>query len=392
MIVLVGGYSMEGEMSSCRLIIGADLVATESNVKLFIQREVDTLFGKKLVKKLSEADYRIFNLEAPLTDQECPIRKCGPHLIMPTEAVNGYKALGADILTLANNHILDQGEQGLKSTCQVLSNNNIVYLGVGDTFKEAAKPYVFENDGKKIGIYACAEHEFSIISSAVAGANPFEPLETPDHVEKLKSECDFVAILYHGGKEHYRYPSPKLQKTCRKLVEKGADLVICQHTHCIGCEEKYQSGLIVYGQGNFLFDHSKNECWQTGLLVQVNRDFTISYLPLVKWGNRVRLAEGKVAEDILYGFNHRSEEIKQAGLVEEKYTKYAETMLENYFVKLSGRQNFGVRVLNRLSGGLLRKSLNRRHYEENALLAIRNCIECEAHRELLLSGLEGRIK
>ena len=65
--------------------------------------------------------------------------------------------------------------------------------------------------------------------------------------------------IINGGKEHYRYPSPDLQKICRKFIDKGADLVVCQHSHCIGCEEKYNHGTIVYGQWNFLFDRSNIE-------------------------------------------------------------------------------------------------------------------------------------
>lgn len=97
-----------------------------------------------------------------------------------------------------------------------------------------------------------------------------------------------MIVLYHGGKEQYRYPSPNLQKTCRKLVEKGADLVVCQHSHCIGCREEYLQGTIVYGQGNFLFDDEENEYWQTSLLIMISDDFEVKYIPLKKNKNTVR--------------------------------------------------------------------------------------------------------
>ncbi len=242
-----------------RILIGADLVPTQSNTDLFATGDAQALVGDELYQLLCNADYRIFNLEVPLTDREKPIPKCGPNLIAPTKCVAGYKAMQVDLLTLANNHILDQDQQGLESTCAVLDAAGIAYTGVGQTLEEAAEPYIFECDGKRIGVYACAEHEFSIVTDSTPGANPIDLLESPDHVAALKAQCDFVIVLYHGGKEHYRYPSPMLQKVCRKLVEKGANLVICQHSHCIGCEEKYQGGTIVYGQGNFLFDHSESE-------------------------------------------------------------------------------------------------------------------------------------
>lgn len=59
-------------------------------------------------------------------------------------------------------------------------------------------------------------------------------------------------------------------KKCRKIVEKGADLVVCQHSHCIGCMEEYDKGTIIYGQGNFLFDDSESIFWRTSLLLKID--------------------------------------------------------------------------------------------------------------------------
>ena len=87
----------------------------------------------------------------------------------------------------------------------------------------------------KIGIYCCAENEFSIATSQKAGANPFDSLQSFDDVYWLKKKVDFLVVLYHGGIEHYRYPSPNLQRVFRKFADVGADIVIGQHSHCIGC-------------------------------------------------------------------------------------------------------------------------------------------------------------
>ena len=376
-----------------RILIGADFVPTSSNYELFSQANATALVGAELERVLKDADFRIFNLEVPLTDQQSPIDKCGPNLIAPTSTINAYKALSVDLLTIANNHIMDQGEQGFFSTMETLQKSEISYVGGGNNLAKAKEPYVFTLLEKKIGIYACVEHEFSIAEDKKCGANPFDPLESFDHVQKLKKECDYVIVLYHGGKEHYRYPSPQLQKVCRKLVEKGADLVICQHTHCVGCEEKYQGGTIVYGQGNFLFDMQDNEFWSTSVLIEIKEDFKIDYIPLVKTGNGVRLAAGVQAEEIRAGFQSRSEEIKQDGLIEQKYAEFAKKMIENYLLNISSiRYGFIFKVLNKLSKGRYLSWYIRRKYKKAKLLAIENYVECEAHRELLLKGLQDRIK
>lgn len=370
-----------------QLLIAGDLVPTQSNIDLFNKADINSLLGEGLFSLWKSANMRIFNLEVPLTDKEDPINKCGPNLIAPTSTINGIKALGPSLITLANNHILDQGEQGLNSTVDILNKNNIPFVGVGDNQSEASKPYIIEKEGLKIGIYACAEHEFSIATEKTAGANPFDPLESLDHILELKSMCDYVIVLYHGGKEHYCYPSSYLQRVCRKIVQKGADLVICQHSHCIGCFEEYEDSTIVYGQGNFIFDDSNSEYWQTSLLIKVEiKDvLNIEYIPIVKRENSVRLAEGNEAKEILSSFHERSDEILQEGFIEQQYKKFAENNMESYLRIFSG---FG-KWLSRIDRHLLKGSLLKHKYNKKQLLAIQNHIECEAHRELVLAGLKG---
>lgn len=372
------------------ILIGADFVAGKSNAALFAAGDVQELVGEELLQILREADYRIFNLELPLTNRETPIAKCGPNLIAPTECISGYRAAGVDLLTLANNHIMDQGQQGLDSTLRLLRENDIHAVGAGKTPEEAAKPFIFSCDGKSIGVYACVEHEFSVVTDSSAGANPIDLLESPDHIAALKAQCDYVIVLYHGGKEYYRYPSPNLQRVCRKLVEKGADLVLCQHSHCIGCEEKYRDGTIVYGQGNFLFDEADNEFWQTGLLVKIGDNFEISYLPLIKQKETVRLANSDDADKILNSFAERSKEILTEGFVHRRYAAFADEMLSTYLMRVSAfKAGMILRVCNKLLGHRLIPHLLRRRCTKSERLAIENSIACEAHRELFLQGLRG---
>lgn len=372
-----------------RILIGADIVPTLSNQQYFEEEQMEKIVDSRLFELLKKADYRVFNLEVPLTDKSMPIEKAGPNLIASAKSVAGLKQLGINFLTLANNHVLDQGEQGLWSTIEQLEKNKISYAGVGHTYAEAAKPYIVEMEGKKIGIYCCAEHEFSIVSAKRAGANPFDPLESLDHIVALRAQCDYLICLYHGGKEHYRYPSPNLQKTCRKIVEKGADLVICQHTHCIGCEEKWQEGTIVYGQGNFLFDQSESEFWQTSVLVSVETNTKkIEYIPLRKNGKGVRLAVENDATKILTEMMQRSEEIKKEDFVEKKYRAFALQIRELYLKTGDPiATSFAFRVLNKLLRHKLMPWYLDRKLKKNRKFLI-NFVECEAHREVYMKGIK----
>lgn len=370
------------------ILIAGDLVPTNTNIELFNRANTLELLGEDLLSIWHSSNFRIFNLEAPIIDYEYPISKCGPNLYAPLSAINGIKALDPSLITLANNHILDQGTQGIISTMNVLNKHNIPFVGIGNNLLEACKPQILHKDGYKIGIYACAEYEFSIATEKSSGANPFDPLESLDHISSLKNDCDYLIVLYHGGKEHYRYPSPYLQKVCRKIAQKGADLVICQHSHCIGCYEEFNKSTIVYGQGNFLFDYSNSEYWNTSLLIKVNvkSELSIDYIPIIKKDNVIRLANKQNCEIILNEFNLRSQEILQDGFIEKKYHELAEMNMQNYIRALSGMGKW----LSRIDRYLLKGFFTKYKYNQKQLLEILNYIECEAHRELLIKGIKTR--
>jgi hypothetical protein len=376
-------------MKPVTIVVGGDFGPTKSNFSHFEDGNLKALIDSSLLSLLESADYRIFNLELPLTDTEMPISKDGPNLIAPTSTINGIKLLNP-VLSLANNHIMDQDEQGLFQTMNQLSEHKITFLGSGKNLADAARPVILEKDGLKIGIYACAEYEFSIAGENRAGANPFDPMESLDHIVDLKSKCDFVIVIYHGGMEHYRYPSPYLQKVGRKIAGKGADLVVCQHSHCIGAYEKYNDSIIVYGQGNFLFDRQNNEFWATSLLIKATFDngkMSVDFIPVSKSGNGIKAPEPDVRDNILNSFNNRSGEITLPGFIESEFDRFC---INNGLFYLGSFAGFG-RIL-RKADSLLHGVFTSLIYSLRKFNLIQNFVECEAHRELFLRYLQIRRK
>ena len=365
------------------MLICGDTVPTENNFKEFSEGDRRSLVSDALWEKMEEADLRFLNLEVPLCDEKRPIIKCGPNLIAPTTCVAGLKALKPDLIGLANNHTLDQDKEGLFKTMEVLEENGLSYVGAGANLKEAQKPFIFEKNGKRIGVYNCAEHEFTIADEENAGANPFDIFDSPDHIRALKEKCDYVVVIYHGGKEHYRYPSPKVQKACRKMIDAGADLVVGQHSHCVCCEEKYKDGTIVYGQGNFVFDFLDNEYWQTSILVKATFGDTmlVEYIPITRENRGV----GMGGKEILDGFYARSEEIKKPGFIKESYEKYALSMMDQYFVLLSA--NDGAPLSDEMIEERMKPGNLHTKYHKSFLCAMENLFRCEAHSELCQTAL-----
>lgn len=373
-----------------KILIAGDILPQDSNQELFEQGKSSELIGDRLLKRFAEADFRICNLEGPLTDTDKAIAKSGPCIKAGAAAVQGLKQIGFDCAALANNHIMDYGVEGYEATLRALDAAGIGHMGAGENALAARKPLIVTVNGLKVGIYACAEYEFTIATDRTPGANAFDALYCLDDISDLKKQVDYLIVLYHGLRECYRYPVPYVQKRCRRMVEKGADLVLCQHSHCIGCVENRDNGQILYGQGNFLFDRVDDEYTQTGLLVEIEYSgggWNVAYVPVVKTGGTVREAEGDKREKILSDFRQRSEQIRQDGFVEEEYRKYAERYVTEYYDEFLGR----LKIVSRWLKKLKYKDVYGFIFRKGNKLNMLNALRCEAHRDLFIRGLENEL-
>lgn len=367
------------------IIISADIYPTKSNEDLFIKGNIDELFGKEIIDELKSANVRIFNLEGPFTNVSSPIKKSGPNHIAKIEAFNAISMLKPTILSLANNHILDQDENGLRDTLEVCKKNGINYCGIISKNSSDKAYQDFVLNGKKIAVYSCAEHEFSVANEKHDGANPYDPLVAFDDVKKLKEKYDYVIVLYHGGREEYRFPTPQIRRIFHKFSDYGADIVINQHSHCIGSAEEYNDSTLVYGQGNFLFDADDNEYWNSGLLIKlkIKSRLEVEYIPIVKVKNKVRLASKNEKKMIIEDFTKRSRDILKDRFVESNYNEYVEKLLGSYLASLHGKNKMW-RVLNKLTRGKVWKFI----YRDFRYYTLLNTLRCESHYELVRYGLE----
>ena len=382
-------------MKKTSIIIGADLVPTKSNLKMFCDASVDKIFGKELIDILDSSDIKVFNLECPLIDYESPIKKCGPVLGINKDVIKGIKEINPSCLCLANNHIMDHGSEGLKSTIDTLEKNNIEYCGVGNNINSLHTNWVANVGNLKICVYACAEHEFSIANEDTPGANPFNVLKVYEEINQLSKINDFVIVLYHGGKEFYPYPSPNLQNYCRKFIDYGADFVVCQHSHCIGSKELYNNKYIIYGQGNFIFDDGTNSYdWNHGLLIDLSISKkhsvdSICYHVLERKDNVVRLADEQESNIIINNFEKRSKEISNNNFVKNNYSQFCEENLYNLLRKFDLIGNSIVfRALNKFTKQKFGKFYFKKIYLRKKSYDLQNVLECEAWNELALTGIK----
>ena len=360
------------------LIAGDFVVSDQYNHINLVDKSVQDLFSK--------ADYRMVNLEAPITNDspENKIIKTGPHLRMSEKtALSILMQLNIDGVTLANNHILDYSTKGLLDTLDALKKNNITYVGAGENLKEAAKFITLNNDGMKIAMINFCENEWSIAEEELPGANPMDIIDNANQIREAKASHDKVIVIVHGGHEYYNLPSPRMQKQYRFYVDQGADIVIGHHTHCISGNEVYKGVPIYYSLGNFLFTaRSSIEDWYTGLVLvlEIKGGVISSHLYPIKQNKQsfqLSLYSGEEKDMILRRIDSFNNIIEDKNKVLSKWNIYlnenSKTYL-NYWSPLNFVNNRYIKAI------FLRLNLNL--YMKKSLARFLNLVRCEAHVDL----------
>ena len=371
------------------IVIVGDLFPVPSNFSKFAEGDISYLFGEKICDLFAKADYRICNLEGALTDNPGKCVKTGPSLHAPAATIQAYKSLGIDSCTLANNHITDAGPEGVTDTMNVLDKVGIVHLGAGEN-KDSIRHHVFFQVGeKKICLYNVGETMYNEPSKTQPGAYLYDEYIVCKELEKLKDECDFIIIVYHGGSEKFRYPSPQTRKRFHRMVDCGANVILSQHTHCVGSEEYYKGAYLLYGQGNFLFQSFNNEFTDTGLIVELllsDDGFTVKKHLVDAVGYTVRYDE----KQDFTSFNERSAHINDEDFLLQKFSDYCLNELPVYLKAYKGKY-LGYRIIRRFFPKFY-KQITLNGYERNQLLFTLHSLRSEQNREVAIEGIKELLK
>lgn len=336
---------------------------------------------------IHESSLVVVNLECPATTLDATIEKCGPCQKALPSCVATLKKAGVGLISLANNHIKDFGDQGVFDTLKHCNEQEIPYVGTGENKKEAARPFFLQSGGKKVVILSFAEYEFNGATDTSPGANVFDVYSSLELIQKAKRECDFLIVLYHGGIEHYRYPSPELQKKCRTMVRMGADAVICQHSHCIGTYEYYQNGYILYGQGNGVFGYRNgNSAWNEGLWLTLTLDdngIKADYRLLQATADGIVTASNEEEDKRLIQMKDDSTNLADLAFIEKSWLDFCKSQETLDLPLLCGWPLQMIR-LNRFFRGKLFKTI----IGKRAKMATMNFLHCDALREVVTTLLE----
>ncbi|MGH3068426.1 MAG: CapA family protein [Streptosporangiaceae bacterium] len=245
-----------------------------------------TAFGP-VTSVLKSADFTAVNLETAVTSRGAPQPKTY-HFRTTPEAFTALRDAGIDLVTMANNHVLDYGQAGLADTLAAARAARFPYVGIGADAAAAWAPYVTTISGVKIaiiGVSQVAELASSWVAtrSRPGEANAINLPRTLAAVRAARKLAPVVIVFMHWGTEGQACPDPNQLSLAPKLAAAGASIIIGAHAHMLQASGWLGHTFVAYGMGNFLWwEHSYSTA--TGVLkltLHPHAPLTAQFIPAV---------------------------------------------------------------------------------------------------------------
>lgn len=369
-------------MNKIRLLFSGDFAPVMHPGK------ISTSHFEDLETVFADSDLHLTNLECPLTNSTKPIEKTGPSIKADPRAVKLLKQAGVNVACMANNHILDFGEEGVRDTIEICKANNIKTLGIRPGDGSSGSSLVIEIKGKKIGVLNYCEHEFSVRKKGFTGAAGYDPVDAYYEIKQLRECADYIIVIYHGGNEYYDLPRPDLKKDFHFMADLGADAVIGHHTHVISGYEVYKGKPLVYSLGNFFFPFDgEPESWHRGILCRLvlGSALEIDLIPFSQCygGYEVSSLIDKQKDVIMERIEELSVIITDEIKLNDKWMDFCNTSGAGF-----ARQLLYPTIIDKV---ILRLPLIKRIVEDRRqFLAVLNMLRCKSLRQAIIDNLISR--
>ena len=276
------------------LIFGGDIMLSRTVNAQMEKYQSYTWPLEKIAPSFKEADIAIANLESPfLFTKDYQVLTGSFAFKANPKSVAALSLTGFDVLSLANNHILNQGAKGLADTIKVLSDAGIDYIGPRNH-----NLVIKESQGTKFAFLSYTYNDSSPIANMSDNS-------VKSDIRNAKKQADVVIVLMHAGTEYNRKPNTQQIKFAHLAIDAGADLIIGSHPHWPQTIEIYQGKTIIYSLGNLIFDQMWSKDTSQGLLAKVYFDgkeqTNIEYIPInIKdYGQADVMPDGAEKENLL---------------------------------------------------------------------------------------------
>lgn len=294
-------------------------------------RKGESLIQPALQAVLSEADLTLGNLECVLSDIGHDEQKLSSSEMRGDQkAISILKTCGFDVLSVANNHMLQHGIPAFEDTVSWLSKNQIEPVGLYEN--GLSNVVLREKGGAKIALvgYSLRPEWFCADNRHYSRPSYEQIYQQIEHLKKAFPDHSLVVTL-HWGEEYLHAPSQSQIDAAHRMIDCGATVIIGHHPHVVQGVEEYRGGLIAYSLGNFVFDSWQRPTRESALLNCVFssgglQSYSVTPLKIAR-NYAVTLPDAAETKKLAVRFDSYSNAVERrsglAGLDEKQYADVA---------------------------------------------------------------------
>lgn len=343
----------------------------------FKANETDHLnLSGELQHLINQSDINVINFEAPVYSSGKAINKSGPNISQSVEASQWLEERGFNVISLANNHVMDFGNAGLEAT--INSFHTACVIGAGD-WNTVYNIHVVEADGIKVGVLVGTHSEFGVLREKTNGEEKgcawCRHPEFDSLIFNAKKICDYLIVFNHGGLEYMDYPLPEWREVYKKWIDMGADAVVASHPHVPQGWEFYMNKPILYSLGNFCFqwDKETKPHWNQSLccILDIKEDgFSVEVKP-ISYDSSKMFIDIDASSDYAEHLNKINAVLKNDNEYRKEVNRSVLNLLPGYYGLFSRSGFFYLSKSLGIAKGVV-EGFRKEH--------IYNCIKCESHR------------
>lgn len=249
--------------SKAVLAFAGDVMFSEQYLAAYDQNGVSAFADTDMLSEMQNADLFILNDEFPFSLRGEAMEDKQFTFRTDPKYVKIFQDLGADIVTVANNHTLDFGTDAFCDTLETLDQANITRIGGGYNITEASAPAIRTVNGQTFAIFGATRvspsYDWYATDSQPGLFQTYDPSKLNAAIKEADQTCDHVIVFVHWGIERNETPEDYQRELAKGYIESGADLIVGCHPHVLQGFEYYNDVPIVYSLGNYLFGNRPGE-------------------------------------------------------------------------------------------------------------------------------------
>ena len=247
-------------------------------------KKIYGILSKDVVDIMTDSDIMVANNEFTISNRGEKLPNKYYTFRASPDRLAIYQEMGIDLVTLANNHVYDFGEEAFNDTLEYLEQYKIPYIGAGRNIEEAKAPFYYIINGYKIAFVNANRSEKYILTPEANETSGgvlrcYDPTTFINVISNAKQNSDFVIALVHWGKEDSSELEQVQIDTSKQYIDAGADIIIGTHAHTLQGIDFYNNKAIIYNLGDFIFNNETKDTAIFQLKIDSNGNFTYYFLP-----------------------------------------------------------------------------------------------------------------